>query len=334
MSVTSVKNETVYNSGVAIWDPSELATLSVFYDGIVLPAASHKTSGRSLVLQRVAGSEHLFKLLSIKIGQITFVDRQSRKPTTFGRLTDEWDARCDPLYKENVLRRLDPPAEDRLEDALTLAALEPNDQRTVQQLSDRILDSPTTIPTRWEPFWSVQIRVKDLEQGGSALGAHMDELNLEIVDTRDENQADRPEIAINMNIQKLAGRAVGLDVRRMQLKTKSSSTPDEGSTIFIQEDYLRHLMRSDTLMPGLFLAKADIARTTLAESLMAGAIFSFVVPKLAALVPDQILEVRAKTASTREAFSLHVQALASDVEEALRDGDDIAKVRAHACTAS
>ena len=328
-----MKNEIVYNSALAIWDPSELATLSVFYDGIVLPATSTSTSDRSVVLQRIPGSDHLFRLLSIKIGKINFVERKSERATTFGRLMNEWDLRYSSLYQDDVIRRLRSPPEDYLQDALTLAALESQNERAVQQLSDRILDFPTTIPSKWVPSWKVQIRLKELEKGGIALGAQIDELNLTVMDKEDGAvHTDFPELLVDMDIGKLSGggRVIGVAVERMNLNMKYLSSSDEGSVIFIQEDYLQHILRSDIVMPGLFSAKAEMARTNLAEPLLAGSVFSFVLPKLSSLGPDQILEVRAKTASTREAFSLHIQSLSAEVDEALRGGEDIAKVKAHA----
>jgi hypothetical protein len=53
---------------------------------------------------------------------------------------------------------------------------------------------------------------------------------------------------------------------------------------------------------------------------------SYLLPKLSALRPDDILELRSKVSDTREGFAFHLQKLTKGISEQLVEGTDIHEV--------
>ncbi len=89
-----------------------------------------------------------------------------------------------------------------------------------------------------------------------------------------------------------------------------------------------HHLRADLNAPRLFqIGGSPIDREVL-KALLAQHAFSYVVPAIQSLEPDEILRVREKVRDTREGFSMHLQKLSREVEKRVSEGeqiDDIAR---------
>jgi hypothetical protein len=59
------------------------------------------------------------------------------------------------------------------------------------------------------------------------------------------------------------------------------------------------------------------------KALLAEQLFSYLIPAIQELEPDQILEVRRKVSDTREGFSLHLQKLSAEIEKRVEGNESI-----------
>jgi hypothetical protein len=124
----------VYNSGLNIWDPSDLSTLTIFYDRVVVPWCTRESCGEMVEFQRNGGSED-YRVRGVEVDNVTFtgLDGQSRRVHDFAL---EWERTHRLLFHENVLRRASPPAnvQDRPDSWFENPSLD--------KLADMLLDVP------------------------------------------------------------------------------------------------------------------------------------------------------------------------------------------------
>jgi hypothetical protein len=100
--------------------------------------------------------------------------------------------------------------------------------------------------------------------------------------------------------------------------------------IFVWQDHLMHLLRTDIDEQGVFLVRPESSQRERYKALMAHSAFRFMLPKLQILQPEQILEVRNLVKDNREGFSMHLQALSGEVERQVKDGASLREVSAYA----
>ena len=95
----------------------------------------------------------------------------------------------------------------------------------------------------------------------------------------------------------------------------------QGEIHTFRADHVAHFLRTDITQPQIFLTASSRPTREIFKACEAKALFAYILPKTEGLLPEQILEVRAKVKDTREGFSLHLQKLSKDVEARLK-GDD------------
>lgn len=91
-----------------------------------------------------------------------------------------------------------------------------------------------------------------------------------------------------------------------------------------------HHLRPDQRAPHLIDSVCETPTREGYKWLLAHEAFSYMIPSLNALTPEQILEVRDKVADTREGFAMHLQKLSREVEQHTSAGDSIDSVKQHA----
>lgn len=97
-------NEIVYHSGTNIWDQSYLATLSIFYDKVWLPAKSTPYHGGYLRFSRPKGSTSQYKLKAVSLSKHqVLVDGEWIKLAKF---LNRWEETNKSLFEEGVISRL------------------------------------------------------------------------------------------------------------------------------------------------------------------------------------------------------------------------------------
>jgi hypothetical protein len=92
--------------------------------------------------------------------------------------------------------------------------------------------------------------------------------------------------------------------------------------VYIRQDHLRHLLRSDLVGPAVFAGPNESQREVL-KALQALHTFRYLVPCVGTLPPEEILTLREKLSDTREGFAMHLQTLSADVEARIAGGEDI-----------
>ncbi len=92
-----------------------------------------------------------------------------------------------------------------------------------------------------------------------------------------------------------------------------------------------HFSRVDVSLPRIcdFIFNQKQDRRTLLN-LEAFAVFQYLLPKLNALQPDDILELRRKVKDTREGFTMHLQKLSKSLDAMIENGSKADDIRAHA----
>jgi hypothetical protein len=98
--------EVVYNSDLIIVDPSELSTLSIFYDQVSLPSTTTETSRYFI---EIARTDRALELSAFERDNIVYTARDGSEQ----RADDEviaWETSNKILFDEGVLRRLPEPA--------------------------------------------------------------------------------------------------------------------------------------------------------------------------------------------------------------------------------
>jgi hypothetical protein len=123
-------SEIVYNSGLNIWNPGDLATLCIFYDRVVLPA---NTSNDVVVFQRLKASTEPLRLTGVS-GIAKFVDKDGKTQRS-DEYVDEWNKTKSVLFEEGVLGRLSPTGNHSLD-------LFDKIGESIPEVSDLLLDIP------------------------------------------------------------------------------------------------------------------------------------------------------------------------------------------------
>jgi hypothetical protein len=247
----------IYNSGVSIWDPSHLSTLSVFYDKVWLPHMDNDSMGTLAIFARKLGSSDPFRFSVAELAnwRIMFKDGTHESSGEFVR---RWEFDNRILFSEGVLERLESPAQ-RVSEELLL-------KLDKLELDRALLDIPL-LP------------------------------------------ADRAErIAIPL----LAGR--GELVER----------------VFLWQDHLEHLTRTDVSGEAVFLTREADAKREKYKSLMAHSVFTYLLPRLGELSPEQILEVREEIKANREGFAMYLQSLSAEVEKRVIEGEPLKDTASYA----
>jgi hypothetical protein len=102
MNQTAARYEVAYNTDLVVADPGELSTLAIFYDQLVLPSTTPESSRSFVEFERHSGG---VKITAFEVRPSSYITAARVK-----RLVDnevaKWDARYEPLFHENVLRRL------------------------------------------------------------------------------------------------------------------------------------------------------------------------------------------------------------------------------------
>lgn len=240
-----MRNETVYSSGINIWDQSDLSTLSVFFDKVLLPASDD--DGDLVEFSRPLGSNERFKLSSIALWNLEFTTRDGQRHLSQDYPRD-WEDQNSVLFDEGVIERLPPTAEKN-------ALLEAFNGGGVEDL---LLDLPFSI--------------------------------------------------------------------RSTLQSASNPSEPTRETIYLWQDHFIHLLRKDIDVGQVFITKEEHHNRDILKSLLAKTTLSCLLPKLKNLEADHILEVRRRVSDTREGFSLHMQALSSDLDSLNREGAGLEEI--------
>jgi hypothetical protein len=90
-----------------------------------------------------------------------------------------------------------------------------------------------------------------------------------------------------------------------------------------------HLSRTDIYLPRVFDAQAKPTRDALV-ALEAFTVFKYLLPRLNALSPDDILELRHRLRDTREGFAMHLQKLSKAMDSLVASGEKLKDINAHA----
>jgi hypothetical protein len=89
-----------------------------------------------------------------------------------------------------------------------------------------------------------------------------------------------------------------------------------GKYVWIKQDLALHWLRADIDVPEVFYGRRHISPRSLFVAAEALAAFSYVLPGLSPLTPEQLMYVREIVADTREGFAMHLQALSKALNQA------------------
>jgi hypothetical protein len=137
-------NAVVYNSGLNVWNPEDLATLSVFYDRILLPGTDEYTRGLCVLFSRPKSAER-YKVSTVSLTNLCFTDADGQTK----RVEDvsvQWQQRHQLLFDEKVLSRLAPST------ASDFSLLE---NSRVEELCDVLLDIPFLLRSKTDEEESI-----------------------------------------------------------------------------------------------------------------------------------------------------------------------------------
>jgi hypothetical protein len=241
------KSTVVYNSGLNIWEPSDLSTLTIFYDQVLVPWSTRQSCGEMVEFVRKKGKPEDYRLGAFEVENLSFTDGEGQSHKAHD-VALEWEHRHRLLFRESVLMRVSPPA------TAQTTVHDWFESPSLSRLADMLLDVPYTF----------------------------------------------------------------------------HSTTGELERIWVWQDHLKHLLRTDVSERGVFLCRPNSSQRERYKSLMAHAAFRFVLPRIGELNPEQILEVRDLVRDTREGFSMHLQSLSADVEKQVKGGVSLQEVSAAA----
>jgi hypothetical protein len=299
--------EVVYNSDLIIRDPGEAATLCLFYDRVFLPHVSNPA--------RV----------------VTMVDNDENRVlrTTFHApdAIHDWELRHSILFKEQVIKRLPP----ELFEFETYARLRVYDV-------DLRRGSWSTRYSRTTGHWGYFSRLteKDLKrpddrlicQGTETL--RLDKFDVKGKYLKSENIKSNYYL-IERPIKKLSKAPENSD-GTMVLSVSPSSIPalrveSIYGVKYVRADLVQHQLRTDIELPQIYsnLDQQKFLRDIMI-SLEAKAVFSYLLPRIRVVDAQQILELRRKTADTREGFAMHLQKLSRGLHEHAKQGTPIEEV--------
>lgn len=112
------------------------------------------------------------------------------------------------------------------------------------------------------------------------------------------------------------------------LTGKIDKSPYFTETTFymIRQATLEHFLRDDLNLPSIFLTRNLSDTRRIFTALEAKSVFSYVIPKISNLHPDQFLEVRQKVSDNREGFLMHLQKLSKEVESRTKEGAPLIEI--------
>lgn len=99
--------------------------------------------------------------------------------------------------------------------------------------------------------------------------------------------------------------------------------------VYVRQDHLRHLLRSDLTAPAVFAGPATSRREVL-KVLGVLETFRYFIPCVGTLRPAEILAVREKVRATREGFAMHMQSLSAEIEARIKGGEMLSEIARYA----
>jgi len=112
---------------------------------------------------------------------------------------------------------------------------------------------------------------------------------------------------------------------RFEIDSKVPGKPMFSASL-IPQDLVLHFLRTDLSAPQVFIANSTAPSREFLVACEAKAVFSYLLPALNDLEPDQILEVRNKVRDTREGFSMHLQKLSMGIEERSKGNESSSEI--------
>jgi hypothetical protein len=120
---------------------------------------------------------------------------------------------------------------------------------------------------------------------------------------------------------------------KMPYRLMYENASDFGTTaiqqVYVKQDLLLHWLRTDLDIPHTFSGEEASSREFMVE-MEAKAVFTYLLPVLGSLQPEQILEVRERVGDTREGFSMHLQKLSKGISDRLNGGEPPEQIEAWA----
>jgi hypothetical protein len=240
-------NKVVYSSDLIIRDSTELATLCVFFDKVLLPYTTESTS-RKFTGPRIVGAE-LPRGLNEDFAKLYIDD------------VNYWWQRNKVLFEEQVIERLPQWQHIPSEDFLFKIGH-----------SERI-----------EALTKASVRVA--------------------------------RIQMTMSNEPFGEETPEEDLKRGVMQE-----------ILIKQDLLLHVLRPDLKLPQLLVSDAKRLPREYLKAIEAKVTFSYLLPTLSSLTPDEILEVRKKVKDNREGFSMLLQDLSKDIDNRLKGGESAEEI--------
>lgn len=295
--------EIAYNSDLIIRDPSEAATLCVFYDQVFLPYTNRKSS-RELIGKRGIRDEYTNDIA-------------------------DWEVKYGTLFDEGVLRRL--PAIE----GLTKFVKKERTRVFIEYPRGDVYDIWNLVHDGSELPEGIGTKHRDA-QGGYYY--QFDELKSNEVIIRAEERLVKSwsrfigrKGARHRKCRLIESRWIEKCKEKHELDTAVDSKISDllsvhidkyesGNAPLIRLDLARHLLRTDITIPQIFALAQGRPSKDIFVALEATATFRYLLPKLHTYHPTQILELRDKIKDTREGFTLHLWKLSSGLKECAEHG--------------
>jgi hypothetical protein len=330
--VMSKPSEIVYNNDLIIRDPSEAATLCVFYDRIVLPYTTVKTS-RELVGPKGPRRD-------------------------FSNDVKDWELNYGALFKEGILSRLPAPMSYVRE----VRSGKSVHKRLPGLWKRRFLECPAEFPPSAElnydgfeaGFWldfgtlypdetimestDVTITAWDTRVGASSGREYRTRIITACGDRSDERPIKPSDILLKPSelilvpsppeIEIVLAPIEGLYPHVNDLLSIHVDEYDSGEVPLIRQDLAWHLLRTDIDIPQIFALREGHTVRDVLVALEAVSTFRYLLPKLRTYHPTQILELREKVKDTREGFTMHLWSLSKGLQERANEGatlDEVAR---------
>ncbi len=96
----------IYSSGLHISEESELSSLSIVYDKILLPASDEITCSEGVILRKERKKDIRLKLAITAVRGWTFTDKKSGHTVQAEDFIENWNRKNSVLFSEGVLERL------------------------------------------------------------------------------------------------------------------------------------------------------------------------------------------------------------------------------------
>lgn len=304
----------VYNSDLIIRDPSEAATLCVFYDQVLLPHVAQTSS-----LYPVSGD----------LARRELQPWSTFSPLGYERAIKEWEQLYGTLFDAEVLLRLS-PAEPHKEGSKVVERFEFYEEPILSAYS-RPGYSPTRVELRdgSKPLPWGRVLPND-----RVIFSELLEGRCELRDYGTRHPYERlvPCQVRHTIVERRVHRRRDMDFAIEPSKLDSIlSLPvyrqvGSGGIPYVSDDLVIHLLRTDIEAPQIFTALNGKPGRDILVALEAEATFSYLLPKLHLYHPVQILELREKVAGTREGFTMHLLKLSKGLEERAKENTSIKEI--------